>query len=115
VPIKAPVAGIAMAWIKEGDDYIVLTDIAGVEDHLGDMDVKVAAQPMASRPCRLDIKITGVDVRHPAGRAHRRPRLPAWTSWARWPRFIDAPRTGAQRLRAAHHHPCRSTRRRSAC
>ena len=42
VPIKAPVAGIAMGLIKEGDDYIVLTDIAGVEDHLGDMDFKVA-------------------------------------------------------------------------
>ena len=42
VPIKAPVAGIAMGLIKEGDDYVVLTDIAGVEDHLGDMDFKVA-------------------------------------------------------------------------
>src|SRR6202012_1450140 len=42
VPIKAPVAGIAMGLIKEGDDYIILTDIAGVEDHLGDMDFKVA-------------------------------------------------------------------------
>ncbi len=42
VPIKAPVAGIAMGLIKEGDDYTVLTDIAGVEDHLGDMDFKVA-------------------------------------------------------------------------
>ena len=42
VPIKAPVAGIAMGLIKEGDDYVILTDIAGVEDHLGDMDFKVA-------------------------------------------------------------------------
>src|ERR1019366_5548060 len=42
VPIKRPVAGIAMGLIKEGEDYIVLTDIAGVEDHLGDMDFKVA-------------------------------------------------------------------------
>ncbi|MEA2334531.1 MAG: polyribonucleotide nucleotidyltransferase, partial [Solirubrobacteraceae bacterium] len=42
VPIKRPVAGIAMGLIKEGDDYVVLTDIAGVEDHLGDMDFKVA-------------------------------------------------------------------------
>src|SRR5439155_1673606 len=41
VPIKRPVAGIAMGLIKEGDDYIVLSDIAGVEDHLGDMDFKV--------------------------------------------------------------------------
>jgi polyribonucleotide nucleotidyltransferase len=42
VPLKRPVAGIAMGLIKEGDDYVVLTDIAGVEDHLGDMDFKVA-------------------------------------------------------------------------
>src|SRR5690606_5110712 len=42
VPVSAPVAGVAMGLIKEGDDYIVLTDIAGVEDHLGDMDFKVA-------------------------------------------------------------------------
>jgi polyribonucleotide nucleotidyltransferase len=42
VPLKAPCAGIAMGLIKEGDDYVVLSDIAGVEDHLGDMDFKVA-------------------------------------------------------------------------
>ncbi len=42
VPIKAPVAGIAMGLIKEGDDYVILTDIQGAEDHLGDMDFKVA-------------------------------------------------------------------------
>ncbi len=42
VPIKAPVAGIAMGLIMEGDDYIILTDIQGAEDHLGDMDFKVA-------------------------------------------------------------------------
>jgi ribonuclease PH len=52
VPIKAPVAGIAMGLIKEGDDYTVLTDIAGVEDHLGDMDFKVAGTRTASPPSR---------------------------------------------------------------
>ena len=53
VPIRKPVAGIAMGLIKEGDDYIVLTDIAGVEDHLGDMDFKVAGTDgRASPPCR---------------------------------------------------------------
>ena len=41
VPVSAPVAGVAMGLIKEGEDYIVLTDIAGVEDHLGDMDFEV--------------------------------------------------------------------------
>jgi polyribonucleotide nucleotidyltransferase len=60
VPIKAPVAGIAMGLIKEGDDYIVLTDIAGVEDHLGDMDFKVAGTSDGITALQMDIKITGV-------------------------------------------------------
>ncbi len=60
VPIKAPVAGIAMGLIKEGDDYIVLTDIAGVEDHLGDMDFKVAGTTDGITALQMDIKITGV-------------------------------------------------------
>jgi polyribonucleotide nucleotidyltransferase len=60
VPIKAPVAGIAMGLIKEGDDYIILTDIAGVEDHLGDMDFKVAGTRDGITALQMDIKITGV-------------------------------------------------------
>jgi polyribonucleotide nucleotidyltransferase len=60
VPIKAPVAGIAMGLIKEGDDYIILTDIAGVEDHLGDMDFKVAGTEAGITALQMDIKITGV-------------------------------------------------------
>ena len=60
VPLKAPVAGIAMGLIKEGDDYIVLTDIAGVEDHLGDMDFKVAGTEEGITALQMDIKITGV-------------------------------------------------------
>ena len=60
VPIKAPVAGIAMGLIKEGDDYTVLTDIAGVEDHLGDMDFKVAGTAAGITALQMDIKITGV-------------------------------------------------------
>jgi polyribonucleotide nucleotidyltransferase len=60
VPIKAPVAGIAMGLIKEGDDYIILTDIAGVEDHLGDMDFKVAGTESGITALQMDIKITGV-------------------------------------------------------
>src|SRR6201995_3405330 len=59
-PIKEPVAGIAMGLIKEGDDYIVLTDIAGVEDHLGDMDFKVAGTQSGITALQMDIKITGV-------------------------------------------------------
>ncbi len=60
VPIKSPVAGIAMGLIKEGEDYVVLTDIAGVEDHLGDMDFKVAGTERGITALQMDIKITGV-------------------------------------------------------
>ncbi|MGH2878418.1 MAG: polyribonucleotide nucleotidyltransferase [Solirubrobacteraceae bacterium] len=60
VPIKRPVAGIAMGLIKEGEDYIVLTDIAGVEDHLGDMDFKVAGTDQGITALQMDIKISGV-------------------------------------------------------
>ena len=60
VPIRKPVAGIAMGLIKEGDDYIVLSDIAGVEDHLGDMDFKVAGTADGITALQMDIKITGV-------------------------------------------------------
>jgi polyribonucleotide nucleotidyltransferase len=60
VPIKRPVAGIAMGLIKEGEDYVVLTDIAGVEDHLGDMDFKVAGTERGITALQMDIKISGV-------------------------------------------------------
>jgi polyribonucleotide nucleotidyltransferase len=60
VPIKRSVAGIAMGLIKEGDEYIVLSDIAGVEDHLGDMDFKVAGTENGITALQMDIKISGV-------------------------------------------------------
>ena len=60
VPVSAPVAGVAMGLIKEGDSYIVLTDIAGVEDHLGDMDFKVAGTKDGINALQMDIKISGV-------------------------------------------------------
>ncbi|MDX6553264.1 MAG: polyribonucleotide nucleotidyltransferase [Gaiellales bacterium] len=60
VPIKAPVAGIAMGLIKEGDAYVILTDIQGAEDHLGDMDFKVAGTEEGVTALQMDIKITGV-------------------------------------------------------
>jgi polyribonucleotide nucleotidyltransferase len=60
VQIGRPVAGIAMGLIKEGDDYIVLSDIAGVEDHLGDMDFKVAGTEKGITALQMDIKISGV-------------------------------------------------------
>src|SRR6266536_2310022 len=60
VPIKAPVSGIAMGLVKEGDDHVVLTDIQGAEDHLGDMDFKVAGTRDGITALQMDIKITGV-------------------------------------------------------
>ena len=60
VPLKAPVAGIAMGLIKEGDDFAVLTDILGDEDHLGDMDFKVAGSADGICALQMDIKIDGI-------------------------------------------------------
>ena len=60
VPIKAPVAGIAMGLIKEGEKFAVLTDILGDEDHLGDMDFKVAGTPDGITALQMDIKIDGI-------------------------------------------------------
>jgi len=60
VPIKAPVAGIAMGLIKEGDDFAVLSDIMGDEDHLGDMDFKVAGTSDGITALQMDIKIDGI-------------------------------------------------------
>jgi polyribonucleotide nucleotidyltransferase len=60
VPIKSPVGGIAMGLVKEGDDYVILTDIQGAEDHLGDMDFKVAGTRDGVTALQMDIKITGV-------------------------------------------------------
>ena len=60
VPIKAPVAGIAMGLITQGDDYTILTDIQGMEDHLGDMDFKVAGTKDGITALQMDIKIKGI-------------------------------------------------------
>jgi polyribonucleotide nucleotidyltransferase len=60
VPIKAPVAGVAMGLIKEGERYAILTDILGMEDHLGDMDFKVAGTRQGINALQMDIKITGI-------------------------------------------------------
>ncbi|MDQ0214253.1 polyribonucleotide nucleotidyltransferase [Oikeobacillus pervagus] len=61
VPIKAPVAGIAMGLVKSGEHYTVLTDIQGMEDHLGDMDFKVAGTSKGVTALQMDIKIKGLD------------------------------------------------------
>ncbi|PUA35931.1 polyribonucleotide nucleotidyltransferase [Paenibacillus elgii] len=61
VPIKAPVAGVAMGLIKDGEHYSILTDIQGMEDHLGDMDFKVAGTAKGVTALQMDIKIDGID------------------------------------------------------
>jgi polyribonucleotide nucleotidyltransferase len=60
VPLKAPVAGVAMGLVKEGDDYAILTDIAGAEDHYGDMDFKVAGTSDGITALQMDIKVIGI-------------------------------------------------------
>ena len=61
VPFKKPVAGIAMGLVKESDDFVVLSDIMGAEDHLGDMDFKVAGTKDGITALQMDIKIEGID------------------------------------------------------
>ena len=60
VPLKSPVAGVAMGLVKEGDKYAILSDIAGVEDHYGDMDFKVAGTRAGITALQMDIKIGGI-------------------------------------------------------
>src|SRR6266852_1938986 len=60
VPLKAPVAGVAMGLVKEGEDYAILTDIAGAEDHYGDMDFKVAGTKDGITALQMDIKVGGI-------------------------------------------------------
>lgn len=62
VPIKAPVAGVAMGLVKEGDKFVILTDIQGTEDHLGDMDFKVAGTAAGITALQMDIKISGLSA-----------------------------------------------------
>ena len=63
IPLKAPVAGVAMGLIKEGKKYAILTDILGTEDHLGDMDFKVAGTKDGITSIQMDIKIQGLDLK----------------------------------------------------
>ncbi|MDE3108589.1 MAG: polyribonucleotide nucleotidyltransferase, partial [Acidobacteriota bacterium] len=62
VPLKSPCAGIAMGLVVEGDQYAILTDIAGAEDHYGDMDFKVAGTRQGITALQMDIKVTGVSI-----------------------------------------------------
>ena len=104
VPLKAPVAGIAMGLIKEGDRFAVLSDILGDEDHLGDMDFKVAGTANGITSLQMDIKIQGITEEIMQHRA--RPgegRAPAY------------PRRDVRRRSARRAPSSASTRRASRC
>ena len=103
VPIKAPVAGVAMGLIKEGDRYAILTDIQGTEDHLGDMDFKVAGTDEGITALQMDIKIKGITAEimsEGPGAGPRGPPVHPGQDAGSHPR--PAPR--AETARPAHHH-----------
>ena len=103
VPIKAPVAGIAMGLIKEGEKIAILSDILGDEDHLGDMDFKVCGTAEGITSIQMDIKIGGV-TREILEKALPRPPKAASTSSARWRRRSAAPRRRSAPTRRDHDH-----------
>ncbi len=112
VPLLAPVAGVAMGLVQRGDNFAVLTDIAGQEDHYGDMDFKVAGTRKGITALQMDIKVGGVS-KSVMETALEQAAWDASTSWARWKRSSVCPvrisppsRRGSTRSR--------STRRRSA-
>ena len=111
VPLKRPVAGIAMGLIKEGNGFAVLSDILGDEDHLGDMDFKVAGTEKGVTSLQMDIKIAGITeeiMRVALEQAQRRP--PAHPR--RDGQGADAARapSSASTLRASRPSRSRSTR-----
>ena len=113
VPMKAHVAGIAMGLIKEGNTFAVLTDILGDEDHLGDMDFKVAGTDQGITALQMDIKIQGItkEIMQVALAQAKEGRLHIL---GKMPRRCRRANTEAVGLRAAPDHASRSTRKRSA-
>jgi polyribonucleotide nucleotidyltransferase len=91
VPVKAPVAGVAMGLVKEGDEFAVLTDILGDEDHLGDMDFKVAGTEDGVTALQMDIKIQGI-TREIMSTALDQARDARLHSLGEMNKVIDAPR-----------------------
>ena len=85
VPLSDTVAGVAMGLIKEAEEHVVLTDIAGVEDHLGDMDFKVAGTADGITALQMDIKISGVtfEILREALEQARRGSCSSWTRCTR--------------------------------
>ena len=86
VPITAPVGGVAMGLVKEGDKYAILTDIAGAEDHYGDMDFKVAGTKDGITALQMDIKVPNVTTDSDEGSARAgapRPAVHPRTKWTK--------------------------------
>ena len=103
VPIEAPVAGIAMGLVSDGARFAILTDIAGQEDHEGDMDFKVAGTRDGITALQMDIKIAGLsrEVMEQALEQARRGRLQLLDTMTA---AIAAPRADISPVRPAHHH-----------
>jgi polyribonucleotide nucleotidyltransferase len=103
VPLKAPVSGIAMGLIKEGEEFAVLSDILGDEDHLGDMDFKVAGTEVGVTSLQMDIKIAGI-TKEIMKVALAQAKAAACTSSARWPRPWRKPRNSVENAPRIEHH-----------
>jgi polyribonucleotide nucleotidyltransferase len=101
VPLKAPVAGIAMGLIKEGEDYIVLTDILGDEDALGDMDFKIAGTADGVTAVQMDIKVTGISTAVMA-RALEQAKVARLHILAEMAKALPAPRSELSRHAPQH-------------
>ena len=102
VPLAAPVAGIAMGLVMEGEEYAILTDIAGAEDHYGDMDFKVAGTRDGITALQMDIKVPNVTTTIMKEALEQARQAPACTFWTRW-----SPRSTRRATQ------CRNTRRAS--
>ena len=115
VPIKAPVAGVAMGLVKEGDDYVILSDIQGLEDHMGDMDFKVAGTRDGITALQMDMKITGVSAGLLAGGAGAGQGRAACRSWTSCASAIPEPRAEVSEFAPEGRGAARSRRTRSGC
>ena len=101
IALKGAVAGVAMGLVKEGDDYAILTDIAGAEDHYGDMDFKVAGTRKGITALQMDIKIGGL-TREILSAGHGAGAHAAGSScWTRWTRCWTDRAPSARRMRRA--------------
>ena len=92
VPIKKPVAGVAMGLVMEGNRYAILSDIAGAEDHYGDMDFKVTGTADGITALQMDIKIGGINAHDPAGGSRAGQKGTDAHSRESWTKAIAEPR-----------------------